>query len=64
MSQEKKSNQEEFQCDLCDASFDSISELEEHKAIYHHTSGRPSPTENREYQRDIGAAGLPTSSEV
>jgi hypothetical protein len=55
---------DKFQCDLCGESFDTVSELEAHKSEKHHIPSRPTPTENREVQRDIGAAGLPTSPEV
>ncbi|MDP4199455.1 MAG: hypothetical protein Q8922_02770 [Bacteroidota bacterium] len=50
----------EFQCDICGAEYDSITDLERHK----HEHARIARTEEEDQQtihRDIGAAGMPTS---
>lgn len=53
-------NVEEYKCDLCGETFNTATELEEHK----HRHGRPAlghDDDQREVRGDIGAAGLPTS---
>lgn len=55
------SDKESFTCDICDAKFDTVSELEEHrKAHLRHVRAR-TESEQDFPAGDIGAAGLPTS---
>jgi hypothetical protein len=64
MSQENTTMIDEFECDLCSETFDSVSALEEHKQEYHQRPSHQSLTENWDVQRDIGAAGLPGAPQV
>ena len=50
---------DEFVCDLCGETFDSVTDLNEHKRDYHERPSRVSREENRDTQRDIGEPGLP-----
>jgi hypothetical protein len=69
MEQEKNGSDDvqlndEFVCDLCGESFDSVSDLEEHKRDTHQRPSFRSATENWNVQGDIGAAGLPGAPQV
>jgi hypothetical protein len=55
---------QEFECDLCGESFDSISDLEEHKRDEHELPLHSRKTENWDTQRDLGEAGLPGAPQV
>lgn len=50
----------EFQCDLCGAEFDSVTDLDSHKHEHARTA-KPEEEERQTIRQDIGAAGLPTS---
>ncbi len=56
-------NAGDWECDLCGATFDSVNELEDHKRNFHERPSRHAREENRDVQRDIGAAGLPGAPE-
>jgi len=69
MEQEKNGSgdvqlNEGFVCDLCGESFDSVSNLEEHKRDTHQRPSLLTETENWNVQGDIGAAGLPGAPQV
>jgi len=64
MEQEKTPAMDEFECDICGATFDSISDLEEHKRDNHQRPSLRTDTENWNSQSDIGAAGLPGAPQV
>jgi hypothetical protein len=64
MSQENTTMIDEFECDLCGESFDSVSDLEDHKRDNHQRPSLRTETENWNVQGDIGAAGLPGAPQV
>jgi hypothetical protein len=51
---------EDFICDLCGKEFNSVSDLDEHKAE-HRRHALAHDEKQRDIRRDIGAAGLPGS---
>ena len=64
MTPEERTRTNEFECDICKAAFDSVSELEEHKRDEHQLPSHIRKTENWDIQRDIGEAGLPGAPQV
>ncbi|MFI5200968.1 MAG: C2H2-type zinc finger protein [Candidatus Kapaibacterium sp.] len=64
MTPYEASKPDEFECDICGETFDSVSDLEEHKRDEHELPSHIRETENWDTQRDIGEAGLPGAPQV